>query len=318
MKWTDKEKEILLNCETEDDLRREFPLHQISSLRRRQREFRPGEYNGTNKTLRELEMEKSKKKLFQSYLETTDKGEAQIMLWGDLHLGAPTCQVEFAKEMLDYCEKKHIYVIGMGDYIEMATRVSPGSSLYRQVKVPQDQIDFVIDMLRPVAKKGLLLGLHYGNHEERAFSLTGMNIVKTMARELSHEKKNYSCRNLGYSAFHLIHVGKQKYDMFTTHGASGSRTPETKLRAVRKYGEYIDAEIVAVGHMHDLLSTSFNHYRVNRTTQRVEFKKTFYVITGSFLGHEGSYAEQKAMIPGNLGSPKVRFLADKHDVFVSF
>ena len=318
MKWEEKDKQILLNCITEDDLREQFPNHQISSLRRHQREFRVGEHKG-NKTLQEEEMDKSRKKLFQYHLETTEKkGEAQILLWGDLHLGAPTCQVELAQEMLDYCLKKHIYVIGMGDYIEMATRVSPGSSLYRQVTVPQDQIDFVIEMLRPVAKKGLLLGLHYGNHEERAFSLTGINVVKTMTRELSQERDKYSCRNLGYSSFHLISVGKQKYDMFTTHGASGSRTPETKLRAVRKYGEYIDAEIIAVGHMHDLLSTSFNHYKINRTKQRVEFSKTYYIITGSFLGHEGSYAEQKAMIPGNLGSPKVRFLADKHNVFVSF
>ena len=318
MKWTDEEKQILMNCITEDDLREEFPNYQISSLRRRQREFRIGGEKETNKTLREEEMEKSRKKLFQSKLETNNKGEAQIMLWGDLHYGAPTCKIELAQEMLDYCLKKHIYVIGMGDYIEMATRVSPGSSLYRQVKTPQDQMDFVTEMLRPLAKKGLLLGLHFGNHEERAFSLTGMNVVRTMARELSHERKGSSCRNLGYSAFHLIHVGKQNYDMYTTHGSSGSRTPETKLRAVRRYGEYIDVEIIAIGHVHDLLSTSFDHYRVNKSKRRVEFKKAFYIITGSYLGHEGSYAEQKAMIPGQLGSPKVRFLADKHDVFVSF
>lgn len=79
MKWEEEDKQILLDCITEDDLREQFPNHQISSLRRRQREFRVGEHKG-NKTLREEEMDKSKKKLFQYNLETTNKGEAQIML----------------------------------------------------------------------------------------------------------------------------------------------------------------------------------------------------------------------------------------------
>jgi len=320
MKWSNEQIRKLLSCETEDDLKIAFPSLTISSLKRYQRGFR--EKDGkSQREIREIVQKehsrKSHKKLYTHRLELNSKGGAQLLLWGDVHYGAPTCQIDMAIEALDYCLKRHIYVIGMGDYIEMATRVSPGGSLYAQEKIPQAQKDFMIDVLTPVAKAGLLIGLHTGNHEDRAFNLTGTDIVKDMARELSHYSSR-KCKYFGYSAFHLVNVGKQKYDMFTAHGSSGSRTPETKLRAVRKYAEYINTEIIAIGHMHDLLSSSFDHYQVNVNKRRVEFKKAYYIITGSYLGHEGSYAEKMAMIPGQLGSPKIRFLGDSHKVFVSF
>ena len=317
-RWNNEEIEKLLKCKTEKELQNTFPDLKISSLNRYQRQFRDNEsQEEIRKIVKRENSQKSFKKLFIHYLELNSKNEAQLMWWGDLHYGAPTCQIEFAEEMLDYCVKKHIYVEGMGDYVEMATRVSPGLSLYNQRKVPQDQIDYVTEMLIPVARKGLLLGLHTGNHEDRCFSLTGVNIVKNMCKELSHYS-SVKVKYFDYSAFHLLNVGKQKYEMFTAHGSSGSRTPETKLRAVRKYAEYINTEIIAIGHMHDLLSSSFDHYRINPTKRIVEFQKVYYVITGSYLAHEGSYAEKKAMIPGQLGSPKGRFLANEHKIFVSF
>jgi len=320
MNWSNEQIQKLLSCKTEDDLRVAFPNHTISSLKRYQRRFRERD----SKSQREIRgivakehSNKSHKKLYIHTLELNSKREAQLMWWGDVHYGAPTCQIEMAREKLDYCLKRHIYVIGMGDYIEMATRVSPGESLYAQRRVPQSQVEYMTEMLIPVAKKGLLLGLHTGNHEDRCFNLTGINIAKNMCRELSHYSP-HRCKYFDYSAFHLINVGKQKYDMFTAHGSSGSRTPETKLRAVRKYAEYINTELIAIGHMHDLLSSSFDHYQINTSKRRVEFRKAYYVITGSYLGHEGSYAEKKAMIPGQLGSPKCRLLADSHELFVSF
>ena len=240
------------------------------------------------------------------------------MLFGDLHYGYPTCLVSLVQENLKFCLDRGIYLIGMGDYIECGTKDSPGDSLFSQQGNAQTQMDFIIELFKPLAKEGLLLGLHSGNHCNRAFKLLGIDIVKNICRELSHQRKEYSCRNFEYSSYHLFRVGKESYDVFTTHGISGARTPETKMRAVRRFGEYVDSEIIAMGHVHDIATSCFNRYAISKSRERVEWRKQYYLLTGSYLAHEGSYAESHGMIPGALGSPKIKFLADRHDVFISF
>jgi len=263
-------------------------------------------------------MKKTSKKLFQHVLDVGKNNEASVMLFGDMHYGYPTCILSMIQDTIKYCLERHIYLIGMGDYIECGTKDSPGDSLFIQRGNAQTQMDFIIELFKPLAQEGLMLGLHTGNHENRAFKILGIDLVKNICRELSHQKKEYSCRNFGYTAYHLIRVGKESYDLFTTHGVSGARTPETKMRAVRRFGEYVDAEVIAMGHLHDISTTCFDHYTISKKHESVMWRKQYYVLTGSYLGHEGSYAEAKGMIPGTLGSPKIRFLSDKHDIFISF
>ena len=263
-------------------------------------------------------MKKTRKILFSHLLKTNGKKEASVIFLGDIHYGYPTCIIEMVEDTIAYCLKNRYYVLGMGDYIECATRTSPGASLFIQKGNTQTQMDYIIETFRPLAKEGLLLGLHKGNHEERAHTVLGIDVVKNICRELSHERKGYRCKNLGYSAYHLLRVGKESYELFTTHGTSGARMPETKLRALRKFGEYINTEVIAMGHVHDMGTTCFDSYTISKTHRRVMWQKKYYILTGSYLAHEGSYAEMKGMIPGMLGSPKARFFAEDHDIFVSF
>ena len=48
-----------------------------------------------------------------------------------------------------------------------------------------------------------------------------------------------------------------------------------------------------------------------------EHKKTL-LITGSFLKYDGGYAQTVGLPPSKLGSPKVKFFANKKDTFVSW
>ena len=54
-------------------------------------------------------------KLNRKTLNYNGKGYAEIVLFGDLHLGAKECDVERAQRMLNYCLEKNIYVFLMGD-----------------------------------------------------------------------------------------------------------------------------------------------------------------------------------------------------------
>jgi hypothetical protein len=92
-----------------------------------------------------------------------DKNYAEVLFWGDVHYGYPTCNIEKAKAMLDYALEKKIYVLLMGDLIEAGLKDSIGDSMYRQKLDPQAQMEGMINILTPIAKAGLVIGMHSGN-----------------------------------------------------------------------------------------------------------------------------------------------------------
>lgn len=109
---------------------------------------------------------KSKKpeiRLNKVRLQPNKEGIAEILFIGDIHLGHPNCEIERAKSMLNFALKNHVYVMLMGDLLESATRDSVGDGVYHQHSNPQEQMDEMIEILRPLADAGLIIGLLQGN-----------------------------------------------------------------------------------------------------------------------------------------------------------
>lgn len=96
---------------------------------------------------------------------TPKKGKdyAEVVFLGDTHLGSPQFDEPRFKAMLDYCLKNSIYVFLMGDMIELATRHSVGGGVYEQEFNGQSQHEKMVEWLRPLAKKNLILGSLRGN-----------------------------------------------------------------------------------------------------------------------------------------------------------
>jgi len=246
--------------------------------------------------------------LVDQRLELDKKGRARVMACGDWHVGSATFDEKLLLENLKKCLDEHIYMICMGDQLEMATRVSPGAGVFSQEK-PDNQIDWVIQQLKPLQEAGLLLGIHQGNHEARLSNVAGVNITKLMANAIG-------CRYLNHAAFHLLRVGKQSYTVHSTHGSSGARLPYSKVKAGLDVFRYVNAELVLYGHLHGLDQMSQLYYEVNKTRKVVETKKRKVVLTGSYLRYRGSYAEKKNMPPVPIGSPIITFYSDEHEMRV--
>lgn len=238
------------------------------------------------------------------------KDYAELIFWGDVHLGHPQCQIEKAKAMLDYAIKRGAYVIGMGDYLESGTRESVGDSVYQQKLNPQEQMEQMIEILRPVAEAGLLIGLLEGNHENRITKMTSINVTKIMANMLG-------VPYLGYACWNLLRVGKMHYSLYANHGSSGSRFKHTKLKAAIDIAHWIDADIIAMAHVHSLVAESIIKQSVSLKTKTVVEKKCYVVITGSYIAWDKSYAQMKNMPITKIGSPKAKLNAKKKDVHFS-
>jgi len=241
---------------------------------------------------------------------TPKKGKdyAEVIFIGDSHLGSPQFDRPRFLAMLDYCLKNSIYTFLMGDMIELSTRHSVGGGVYEQEINGQDQHEQMVEMLKPLAKKGLILGSLQGNHEERAYKESGVNISKALARELE-------IPYLGDACWNTFRVKEQTYSIYSLHGRTGSKFDGTALLALERLAAPFHADLVVMGHAHKCISSSILMQKVKNGSV-VEHKKHL-LITGSYLKY-GGYAQTFGLPPSKLGSPKVKFMVDKHDISVSW
>lgn len=243
-------------------------------------------------------------------LEVGKKGYASIIFWGDLHYGHPQCAIKKAMKMLDYCIENHIYVIGMGDLLECGTRLSVGDSVYKQKLNPQEQMEDMLEYLKPVADSGLLLGLHSGNHEDRISNMSSLNITKNMSRELG-------VPYLGSAVWHRFKVGKTTYSLYTMHGAGGAQFVHTKLGRAMQIANNFWCDIFAMGHVHARVIESREVQRLNHRNRTVEQIKQYVLLTGSWLTYDRSYAQTAGYGPATIGSPKIQLYADRRRIHSS-
>jgi len=237
----------------------------------------------------------------------TKKNIIQFIGLGDLHIGSNTCDMEMIKSVVKRCLRRKIYVIGMGDYMEMATKTSPGNSLGTQKTPPRGQIDQVIELFKPLQERGFLLGMHSGNHEDRVMKAVNFDITSVIA-------EGVDAVSLPATAYHAIRVSPRLvYVVYTTHGSGGAQKTLTKLAAAQRKHESIEADIVLMGHVHESASCCFEKFVPNFQTGIVERHEKWSVLTGSYMRYHNSYADGK-YAPGMLGTQLVTLNALKHQI----
>lgn len=242
-------------------------------------------------------------------LSTQARDYAEVIFIGDVHYGSPQCDIERFRNMLAYCFKHNVHIFLMGDMIELATRHSVGGGIYEQKFNGQTQHEQMVEWLAPLANKGLILGSHSGNHEERAYKESGVNIAKALARELD-------VPFLGDACWNSFRVCDQIYTIYSMHGRTGSRFDGTALLAVERISTSFYADMVVHAHIHKCINSIVMMQRVVDGTVR-EHKKHL-LVTGSYLRYDGGYGQTLGLPISKLGSPKVKFYATKHDILVSW
>lgn len=234
---------------------------------------------------------------------------SEVVFIGDVHYGSPQFDQHRFLSMLEFCLKNNLYVFLMGDLIELSTRMSVGAGVYEQEYIGQSQYEQMIEWLTPLANKKLILGSLNGNHEDRAYVLTGINVGKMIAREL---KVKY----LGDACWNQFKVGNQMYSIYSLHGRTGSRFDGTALLALERISTSFFCDLICMGHTHKMVSSTVIIQKIENGLVR-EHKKTL-LITGSYLKYDGGYGQTIGLPISKLGSPKVKFFANKKDILVSW
>jgi len=241
-------------------------------------------------------------------VDFSDQKSIDLIPLGDIHLGAPTTDLDLLQRELDWAKKTGAKILGMGDMIEVATKDSVGAGWVEQKMSPDKQIDTITEMFEPL--KGQIIGWHSGNHEGRAWKTTGIDVAKQIAR-------NLGVPYYGHSKFTKIKVGEFNYYVYSTHGSSGAKMPHTKIKSCIDLAQHQSADLYLMGHVHQLDTNSFDIRYPDSKNKKVAKKKRYFVLTGHFLDYEGSYAEQHNMYPSKLGVAKIKLNGEKWDIHVS-
>lgn len=236
-------------------------------------------------------------------------GCASVIFLGDVHYGSPQCDINRFLKMLEYCRQNGVYVLLMGDLLETATKGSVGAGIYEQECNPNSQYEQMVEWLRPLAEAKLILGTHFGNHECRIYNDSGVNISKAMARELG-------VSYLGDACWSQFNVGKEKYLIYSLHGRSNARFDGTALLAVERISVSFYADLVAHAHQHKCINSIVLMQKV--VNGLVKEHKKHLLVTGAYLKYDRSYGQAYGLPISKLGSPKVKFYSERHDLVVSW
>jgi predicted phosphodiesterase len=237
-----------------------------------------------------------------------ESNKVLIVPLGDVHLGAPTCDIDKFQRTVNWIATHDCYVVLMGDLLEAASRHSVGAGWVEQTISPQDQLDALHECLAPIAHKVLVL--LDGNHEDRIWKQSGIMVSKTLATLLGVHYGGYSC-------YIKVRVQKQNYVIYAQHGSSNAWYPHTKLTAAMRTARHTDADIYLYGHTHELLSIGTPKRYMNLRSRTVQNRKQYFVLTGGFLKYHGSYAERKNMYPVKTGVANIWLSGDRWDVHCS-
>jgi len=234
--------------------------------------------------------------------------ELELVPIGDIHLGSKEFNLTKLKKTIEYVkETKNARVILMGDLVDIGLKDSIGGGTFDNDIDPESQLTGIVDYLEPISDRiWCVLG---GNHEERIRMRTSIDINKIIAKALDVPYVGNQC---------LIKVmcGPTNYIVFAAHGATGALSPAGKINSVMKYGNYIDADIYLMGHVHELAHHTTEYFRVDMGNKQIIKDKRHYVLTGHYLNY-GGYAEAKGYAPGKTGSPIIKLTRDLKRVRVS-
>lgn len=154
-------------------------------------------------------------------------------------------------------------------------------------------LDVLEDYFSPLIKAKTPLVIVSGNHDEY---LEEIGLSAELVRRLGG-----TARYLGGEGFVRIRSGNLKSTprttvVYATHGNGGGKTPGPKVNAMQRYFEWVDADVVMAGHVHDGDIRIIPSYSVQRSdslqlikTPRVMYRAPSFVhrsITG-VVGYQG-------------------------------
>ena len=237
----------------------------------------------------------------------------------DAHYGNPLfSKHHFLRHVQFIADTENAVTILNGDLCESSIRTSKGE-IYKQVGSPQDQRDWMIEMLSPVKHK--ILGMTTGNHEMRIYNEVGMDISKDIAKALGVPYRSEGLLlKLSFGSGNDSHEDRPYvYWLYVTHGYGGARTKAAKAVKVERVATWIDADCYVMSHDHVVNVAPDVYLKPDPRTHldeatgfqvgKVTANRKMLVKSNAFLKW-GGYAEMGGFPPVDLETPLIKFTGE--------
>ncbi len=219
---------------------------------------------------------------------TSKRDEFRFYPLGDMHLGSIECDEASITRQVSLIANDPVgYVLGHGDYSECITQrdkrwdtrnVSPW--VVRD-NIIESQRRRVRGILNPLIKRGQLLGLLSGNHEEMIHKYHDTDMTRNLCHDLDVPYAGFQCFVL------LRFIRDKEVHTFTWHawhGAGGAQTEGARLMRLTRLVSDIEADIYTMGHIHgSITSHTPDRLSLNVRTGRIEAKNVVATLSGSWV-----------------------------------
>jgi predicted phosphodiesterase len=201
-----------------------------------------------------------------------------------------------------------------GDLMNTAVR-SGVSDVYGEIMSPMQQIEHMVDLLRPVTDK--IIGITSGNHENRVYKNDGIDTTRLVCRELGIEDRyapegvliflRFGTRN-GHGR-HKDKSEKQWYSIYATHGSGGGRKEGAKAIRLADMAAIVDADCYIHSHTHLPMIMKQAYHRTSPMNCSVTKVSKLFVNTGAALDY-GGYGQSQEYKPASHETPIIHLEAD--------
>ena len=241
---------------------------------------------------------------------------------GDVHLGAKGVDIVKLKGYINWIKENPAYTFLLGDIFDTATIDSPTSPFEQEMNI-NDAYNYAIELFYPIKKK--IVGAIIGNHELRIRKYAGFDIMQSLCKFLNIPY----CE---YSAVVRFRIGKYirknksvspniEYIFFLHHGIGSTDTIGGKANKVKKLSDiFIGADAYIIGHSHAKFPYEDKFFYLSKSGNgkaNIKEKRVLFVIAGSFLKYDGTYAEQKMLKPAVEGAIRIRMNGEKKDLHIA-
>ena len=253
-------------------------------------------------------------KAIERTITLEDKKEPLILIpFGDIHAGNANCDKKYLKKTIKWIEDKpNAYVVGMGDYCDC---IVPQDKRFDFKEVDKDfvkdldnlpmaQVDYMRDLLAPLAEVKKIITLIPGNHEEMFRLRNSVNVMSELCNPLKipvGDMMTFVRIKFDQKQFHTSPI-----ILWMHHGWFAGRKLGGKVNQLTDIANGYEASIYLAGHSHELSAHQIVKIGMAQTgIETVANKKTFG-NTGTFmktLSNNGGngYAERKAYTPAKIG-----------------
>ncbi len=176
--------------------------------------------------------------------------ELELIPISDGHRGNPLFSKKHFLRTRDYIkEKPNRRAVLNGDLCESSLRTSKGD-IFRQVGTPQDQWEWMVETLYPI--KDQILGADSGNHENRIYNETGIDITKEITKALNvpYRAEGMLLKISFGDKNNRVEGRPYTYWIYMTHGYGGARTNAAKTVKVERTSTFIHADCYIMSHDH--------------------------------------------------------------------